>query len=422
MLPRVLRHRWFAAFTASSGVVGLGGEFQRLALPLLVLDLTHSVGTVAALRVVQFLPYIVWGPLAGAFIDRLDRRKVMLACDIGQGTVYALMALTVLASGFALWQLYLLSFVAEAFGATWALITDFSVVPSLVGEDELTEANAVYLGTERAVRALGPALAGLAIATVGVPVALLVTAVSFLATVIAIVFMPTGYKLEDRPAPFTPRGFAGEIAEGFAFVFRSPILRALALLMFVVNLGGPGVQTVFLYYLREQIGLDAPAIGLVLSLVGAAAIVGAVSAPRIAWGRPLGRTMLRTLGIVSASMAVAALGTDLRVTLTGIVGRSFASAAHIVYVFIPRQREIPPRLRGRANGAFRQMVIIANAISPALLASIADRAGTSYAFAATSALSLVGVAITYFSPLRHYDIRPVEDVPLAAAEEAAAAK
>ena len=172
MLPRVLRHRWFATFTAASGVVGLGNEFDRLALPLLVLDRTHSVAAVAALRVVQFLPYIVWGPFAGAIIDRLDRRKVMLACDGGQGLAYGLMAATVLDGAFELWQLYVLTFVAEAFGATWDLISDFSVVPSLVREEDLTEANAVYLGTDRGVRAIGPALAGLAIATIGIPFAL----------------------------------------------------------------------------------------------------------------------------------------------------------------------------------------------------------------------------------------------------------
>lgn len=65
----VLRHGWFATFTGAVGVVGLGTEFQRLAVPLLVLDATHSVGAVAILRIAGFLPFILWGPFAGALID-----------------------------------------------------------------------------------------------------------------------------------------------------------------------------------------------------------------------------------------------------------------------------------------------------------------------------------------------------------------
>ena len=418
MLPGVLRHRWFAAFTTSIGIVGLGGEFERLAVPLLVLDRTHSVAAAAAIRVVQFLPYVVWGPFAGAVSDRLDRRKVMLACDIGQSACFLLLAAIVGAGSFELWEIYVLEFLAEAFGATWALVTDFSVVPSLVEEDELTQANAVYLGTDRGVRAIGPALAGLAIATIGIPSALVVTALSFLATATVIFFMPADYRLSERPGVFTPSGFAAEVAEGFSYVLSHPILRALGILMFVANLGGAGLQTIVVYYLREERGFDAGAIGVALSFMGLAAILGAVSAPRLAQGRPLGNTMLGVATLAAVVTALATYTADVRAVVLGVAGRSFTQAAHIVYAFIPRQREIPPRLRGRANGAFRQMVIVGNALSPAVLAVAVDRFGTSVAFGLASVLMLAAAGITYFSPLRAYDIRPIDTEPLGAAEEA----
>jgi predicted MFS family arabinose efflux permease len=325
----------------------------------------------------------------------------------------------IFASGaFELWEIYALEFLAEAFGATWALVTDFSVVPSLVEEDELTQANAVYLGTDRGVRAIGPALAGIAIATVGIPLALVVTAFTFLATATVIFFMPADYRLTERPSEFTVRRFAGEVGEGFAFVFGHPILRALGILMFVANIGGAGLQTILVYYLREERGFDPGSIGLALSFMGVAAIVGAVLAPRLAEGRPLGNTMLGMATLAAALTAIATYTSDLRAVVGGVAGRSFTQSAHVVYAFIPRQREIPPRLRGRANGAFRQMVIVGNALSPAVLAAAVDRFSTSVAFGLASALMLTAAAITYFSPLRQYDIRPVDTEPLAAAEEA----
>lgn len=420
MLPRVLRNRWFAGFSAAVGVVGLGHEFSKLALPLLLLDLTHAVGAVAVLRVIEFIPSLVWGPFAGAIIDRLDRRAVLLVCDAGSACSYAAMAVVTL-NGLPFQLLYLLAFVASAFELTWALVTDFAVVPSLVAPAQLTEANAVYLGADRGARALGPALAGVAIATVGFPVALLATTASFAATFGAIFFMPARYRLEDAAPPFTARRFAGEVREGFAYVLRHPILRALVVLMFLANLGGPGLQTVLLYYLREEVRLEPATIGVALSILGLAGILGAFGAPTLARGRPLGQSMLGAVAVSAAAAAVAALASEWRLVVAAAAGRWFAQGAKVVYVFLPRQREIPAQLRGRANGAFRMMVVMGNTLSPAFLSAIADRAGSHAAFAAAAGLMLIATAVTLFSPLRRYDTTPVEVEPLEPAEEAEAA-
>lgn len=414
--PGVLRHRWFAVFTGAVGVSAIGHEFQRLALPLLVLDTTHSVAAAATLRVVEFIPFILWGPFAGGIVDRLDRRKVMLACDLGSVATYGTMAF-VATTDFAVWQIYALAFVAGLFEVTWALVTDFSVIPSLVEEHELTEANAVYLGTERGARVFGPVLAGLVIATFGTPAALAVSAVSFLATASVVFVMPAGYRLEEEPAPFTARAFLGEIGEGFAYVLRHPVLRPLLAVMFLRNLGGPGVQTVFLFFLREEVRLDAPTIGLALSLLGVGQIAGSAVAPPLAQRRAVGATMVRVLGFEAASIALAALARDWRLVVAGLTARAFGAGAHLVFVYLPRQREVPPRLRGRANGAFRTLLIVGNSLSPALLSAVVERAGTSVAFGVASAFALAAAVVTALSPLGRYDVRPVVEAPPAAAAE-----
>jgi len=76
-----LRHPWFAAFSGSVGLGGLGDEVARLALPLLILDLTHSIAAAATLRLVQALPYVFFGGILGVLIDRADKRKLLIACD-----------------------------------------------------------------------------------------------------------------------------------------------------------------------------------------------------------------------------------------------------------------------------------------------------------------------------------------------------
>src|SRR2546426_5041189 len=76
-----LRHPWFAAFAGSVGLGGLGDEVARLALPLLILDLTHSIAAAATLRLVQALPHVFFGGVLGLLIDREDKRKLLIARD-----------------------------------------------------------------------------------------------------------------------------------------------------------------------------------------------------------------------------------------------------------------------------------------------------------------------------------------------------
>jgi len=129
----------------------------------------------------------------------------------------------------------------------------------------------------------------------------------------------------------------------------------------------------------------------------------------------MGRTMLGMQ--VIASLAALLMG-GLRET-TMLIGayaiRQIASSAWVVYVFTPRQREVPRDLRGRANGAIRAIVLVSNAASPALLSTIQSGFGTASAFLTAGVLGLVSVAVASFTALRDYDVRAPEDI--IAAEE-----
>lgn len=405
-----LRHKWFARFVGGVTLGSIGEEVARLAMPLLALELTHSLAVAATLRVVQFVPYILFGAFAGALIDRAEKRTLLIAADALRILVTAAVPLSVLFGVFSLELLYAIAFVLGALEVVWAITTDFSVVPALVDRSELTEANAAYLGADRVARIVGPALGGLAIATFGSANALWLSAVAYIPTIAVFLRMPPVYETGRANAPFTAGNIKNEVAEGFRGIFESKILRSLLVLMFISNLGSAGLQTLLIYVLSEEYRVDAAAIGIALSLSGAMQILGSIGAPRIARGRPLGQTMLWVVVVGSLGPLLAAVARDWRLLVAAIAVRQTSWAAHIVYVYLPRQREVPPHLRGRVNGAFRTIVIVANASSPALLSAIQGVAGSPAAFAAAGAFALVAALVTYFSPLRHYDIRDREEL------------
>src|SRR2546423_9793201 len=105
-----LRHPWFAAFSGSVGLGGLGDEVARLALPLLILDLTHSIAAAATLRLVQALPYVFFGGLLGVLIDRADKRKLLIGCDALSVALTLTIPLSVAAGGLSPHLLQLIRF------------------------------------------------------------------------------------------------------------------------------------------------------------------------------------------------------------------------------------------------------------------------------------------------------------------------
>src|SRR5712691_10425889 len=208
-----LRHPWFAAFTGSIGLGGIGDEVARLALPILILDLTHSIAAAATLRVVQAVPYILFGGIAGVLIDRADKRKLLIGCDLLSVALTLAIPLSVAAGVFSLSLLYVIGFLLGTVEVAWGVTTDFSVVPALVEPDELTNANAAYFGIDRTARVIGPTVGGLAMAALGTVNAMYIASLAFVPTLFVFVLMPPIDLLLGERAPITVRNIASELAE-----------------------------------------------------------------------------------------------------------------------------------------------------------------------------------------------------------------
>ena len=399
-----LRHRWFAGFIAAYGLGAVADEVARLALPLLLLDLTHSIAAAAALRVVQSIPYILFGAPAGALIDRADKRRLLIACDAASVLLTTTIPLSAIFGFFSVGFLFAIGFLLGTVEVLWGVTTDFSVVPALVDEDELTEANAIFFAADRFARVIGPTLGGLGIAAFTNIGAMWIAALAFVPTLLVFWRMPPLFNTAPAELPLTVRNVIREIGDGFAYVWRDPILKPLLVVMSFANLGGVGLRTLILYVLREEQHLDEITIGVALSLSGLAMVAGSVLAPRLLRGRPMGESMIGSIVVSAAACLGAAVSQDWRLIATAFTAREIAWQLFIIYAFIPRQR-VPARLRGRANGAFRTIVLVSNSASPAVLSAIVVFSSSAVAFAVAGGLSLISAAIASVTPLRKYAAR-----------------
>lgn len=369
-----------------------------------MLELTHSLSATATLSIVELLPYVLFGAAAGVLIDRIDKRKIIVSSDAVGLVITAAIPLAVATAVFSLPLLYVLAFALGVAGLFWRLTVDFTVVPALVAQDELTAANSLYLSADRVGEIAGPAIAGIAIAATGTTGALWISAALFLPTLVLFIAMPPLRRARSTATEPLSLGLVGrEMGAGFSYIWRSRILRWLLVLIFAMNLGNNGIGVLMVYVLREENGLPPVTIGFAIAAVGVLQILGSLVAPALARGRPLGRSMLAIAATMSLSAILASLARDWRLLLGAIGVRQAAAGAHYVYTYLPRQVEVPTVLRGRVNGAFRTIILLATTASPALLSALQAASSSSVAFATAGALGLAGTAIAFWSPLRDYE-------------------
>src|ERR1700678_901654 len=155
--------RDFWLYFSGQAVSQLGASFTTFALPLLVFKLTHSATNLALTTVAEFVPYLLFGLLLGAVVDRVDRKRLMLGSDIAQALVIAVIPVLAICGVLRVGDIYAVSFVQSTLGIIFNC-GEFAAIPSLVGRRELVTANARIMATTNAGQILGPGLAGALVA------------------------------------------------------------------------------------------------------------------------------------------------------------------------------------------------------------------------------------------------------------------
>ncbi|HSV67434.1 MAG TPA: MFS transporter [Mycobacteriales bacterium] len=277
MPSSLLRHRDFRLLWAGDTISQLGTQVTVLALPLLAITTLHATPfEVGLLTTFEFLAFLLVGLPAGAWVDRMRRRQVMVAADLGRAVLLGSLPLAAWFGVLGLPQLYVV-----ALGT--GLLTVFfdvayqSYLPHLVGRERLVEGNATLQASQSVSQVAGPTAGGLLVQALTAPYAVLVDAVSFLWSAGCVGLIRAR---EPRPERSPDRHLGREVAAGVRFVFGHRILRAIsgctATFNFFTSLSG----AMLLVLLARDLGLSAGLIGLVFSVASVGGLVGALVASR----------------------------------------------------------------------------------------------------------------------------------------------
>ncbi len=341
--------RDFWLFWGGQTMSEVGTAFTLFALPLLVFELTGSALELAFAEVAAFLPYAVFSFVLGALVDRLERRRVMIAADVGRAALIATIPLLDELDGLRVWWIYAVSFAVTTLTIAFSA-GKFAVVPSLVPRQRLVSANGRLEAGSNGAHIVGPVLAGaflgLGLATADV---LYADALSFFvsAASVALIAAP----LAAGRASHARRPLRAEVADGLRFTFGHPLLRNLVLLSALLNFVGATQWAQLVLFAKERLGASNPQISILWSAGAAGAIAFALGAARIRRRIRFSRAVLGSV-LVGGSLTVAFSLTPwygLAVILWALI-IGLGEFRGIVTTTV-RQAITPPHVLGRAGAA-----------------------------------------------------------------------
>jgi MFS family permease len=351
------------------------------------------------------LPWLLIGLPAGAIVDRLPRRSVMLVCDAASVVLLVSIPITGWLHLLSTVQLLLVTF-GVGVGEVFFTNAYTAYLPTLVETKDLAEGNAKLQGSESAVQIAGPGIAGLLAQVFGAVTGVLADAVSCLVSLTCLLSIRVR---EVRPARLARRSLLAEIGEGARFTARDPFLRGFALFGVFANLSLTGVQAIQVVFLIRVIGLNPGTVGVLASLASCGGVLGAFFASR------LSRAIGSARAVLASQLLMMPFALLIPLTHQGIwlalyvIGYGVPIAGVIasnVLIGAFRQTYCPPEMLGRISSCGR---FVAYGSIP-LGALLGGSLGTVLGPRATIWIMSIGVAVMPLVLLAG-PVRRVRDLP-----------
>jgi MFS family permease len=354
------RHRDFLKLWSAETISQFGNAITGLALPLVAIIILHaSAFEVAALGTIEFAPFILFSLPAGVWVDRLRRRPILIAGDLGRALLLASVPIVYFAGGLTIWQLYAVGFLVGIFTVFFDVAYQ-SYLPSLVERGDLVEGNSKLEVSRSSAQIAGPGFAGGMIGLLTAPYAIVLDAVSFFGSALLLFGIrkqeanPSGEGTPER------RSMRSELAEGLRFVLGHRYLRNIAASTGTFNFFGNVSGAIILVYLVRRLHMTPGLIGLAFSLGSIGALVGALTANRIADRLGVGRTIVWAQATTVAGILIPLAPQDKYRAIPFLVAAEIVIGASIVIYNVNqlslRQALCPERLQGRMNAVMRFLV------------------------------------------------------------------
>jgi MFS family permease len=342
---RSLRVRNYRLFFFGQLVSLTGTWMQQVGQDWLVLRLTDRALPLGITLALQFAPMLVLGAWAGVVADRLDKRRLLLATQAAMASLALVLGVLTATGAIRLWMVYVLALLLGC-ATAFDMPTRQAFVSEMVGPDRVTNAVGLNSAVFNSARVVGPAVAGVLIAAVGIAPAFLINAASYLAVIAGLLAMdPT--RLHRLPPVDRAEG---QVRAGLRYVWANPVLRSTIALVAVVGALGLNYRVALPLLARFTFGGDASAYGALASIMAAGAVVGSLAAARR--GRPSRALLLGSVAVFGLLSFAAAAAPTLIAEAVVLAPLGVASMTFLATANSTLQLASSPEMRGRVMALY----------------------------------------------------------------------
>jgi MFS family permease len=327
---------------------------QHVAMSWLVYRLTGSAILLGVVGFTSQIPTLFISPVAGVLADRWDRRRLLLATQSLAMLQAAFLALVVLTGVVQVWQIILMSLILGVVNAFDIPIRQSFVVEMVEHREDLGNAIALTSSLVNGARLIGPAIAGLLIASVGEGICFILNALSYLAVIVALAAMRLSPAASPRHAR---RPILHELQEGFMYAYRFGPIRSILLLLALVSLMGMPYSVLVPVFAKDILHGGAHTFGFLMTAAGSGALVGTLYLASRRSVRGLGRVIVRATILFAVGIATFALSGNFLLSLAALAVAGFGAMTLVASCNTVLQTILDEDKRGRVMSFFTMAFI-----------------------------------------------------------------
>jgi DHA3 family macrolide efflux protein-like MFS transporter len=389
---RALQNRPFFLLWLSQLVSQSGDLVFEVALLWLVLEVTWSVFAVGLVVAVTLLPGVLLGPFLGVYIDRWDRRRILIVTNVLEGVVVAALSGLILAHTIDLPLILGVVFILGT-GSQVVRTAANATIPLVVARDDLGPANSLMTFSSSFNQVVGLAVGGVVVALFGVTLPIEYDALSFFAAALILVGVAAAFGQPSVADASKPPRFSEEFAEGIRFIRENRFLVELIVLAAFLNFFGNAVGALFAPYSKLVLHGGAATYGFLGATLAVGAIVGAAFVGSVNTRTSSGKYVLVGGAVIGAGIAALGFATSIPLALGTVFVLGVALSVTNIPISAVVQAKIPPRLLGRVGAAMGSLILIAGPVGAFFAGAFAQATSVETVFIVSGGSFLVAIAI-----------------------------
>ncbi|HCY6401355.1 TPA: MFS transporter [Staphylococcus aureus] len=381
----VLFNKNFTFYLIGIAFSNIGSAFTTFVFPLMILKLTGSAFQVGIVSALSFIPYAILGLPAGALIDRLNKKTIMKCADIIRLISYLSIPVLSFYNMLSIFQIYVVAIIS-GIGLVFHSISEVSIIPSNVKEEDLASANSYIYATQNVSEFLGPIIGGLLYTYMGYSILIFIDSMTFLLSFFSLILIKIETKSIFNQEKLSGKNFLSDVKVGFDYLLSNSTIRVMAVVVSLSNLIISPYYIYIVMFVKEDMNQSSQALGLVLGISSLGALIGSLSASFLLKLFNFGKLIVIILFLDTIFRLMLPFSTYIFI-LIPLLGLTYMTQSILnIAIITLRQKKCSEHMLGRVNSVFKTMVFAFRAIGLFLGGILLENKGGFYALTISAVL------------------------------------